>query len=172
MRTAPDPIAALDDTDWKLLDALQKDARQSLSTLASTLGLSRPAVTDRLRYLERSGVVTGYDAQITPGRVGLGLLAFLGVVMEHPKYRAAFLRLVRDMPEILECHHVTGEFDYLLKVRCRDTDDLEALISHRLKGMQALVRTRTMISLSTEKDTRHLPLSVPAGRPRGRRRAS
>lgn len=165
-----DIAAALDETDWKTLRALQARGRVSWSELADALALSRPSAADRVRRLEEIGAIKGFTTVLEPRAVGLGVLAFLGVVMEHPKYRAPFIKLVRGLPEILECHHVTGEFDYLLKVRCRDTDALEELISNGLKGIRALVRTRTMIALSSVKDSAALPLRPPTPlHQRGRR---
>jgi len=154
-----DVSAHLDGVDWQALIELQRDGRITLSDLSEALNLSRAAVTERVRHLEQIGAIRGYTAILSPRALGLGVLAFIGVVMEHPRFRDQFLKLVAETPEILECHHVTGEFDYLLKVRCRDTDALEQLSSHTLKGIRALARTTTMISLSSEKDTTDLPLA-------------
>jgi Lrp/AsnC family leucine-responsive transcriptional regulator len=147
----------LDPLDWKLLALLSREGRLPWSELARQLKLSPPAAAERVKRLEKLGVIEGYAASVNPRAVGLSLLTFLGVVLEHPRHRARFLRLVKVLPEILECHHVTGEFDYLLKVRCRDTEALEGLISHRLKAIRALVRTTTMIALSSIKESIRLP---------------
>jgi Lrp/AsnC family leucine-responsive transcriptional regulator len=154
-----DTSSSLDAKDWKTLELISHNGRLSWADLATELGLSAPAATDRVHRLEELGVIRGYAALVDPAAVGLGLLAFLGVVMEHPKYRARFLTLIRSLDEVLECHHVTGDFDYLLKVRCRDTEALERLISDGLKGIRALVRTRTMIALSSIKETMRPPLT-------------
>nr|WP_277882211.1 Lrp/AsnC ligand binding domain-containing protein [Oculatella sp. FACHB-28] len=81
--------------------------------------------------------------------------------MEHP-HRATFLQRVQELAEIQECHHVTGDDDYLLKVRCRNTRGLEQLVSENLKGLPGILRTRTTIVLSTTKETPVLPLQFPA----------
>lgn len=154
-----DLSATFDEIDWRALEELQEDGRISLSDLSEALELSRAAVSERVKRLEEAQVIREYTAVLSPRAVGLGVMAFIGVVMEHPRYRDQFLELVDDVPEILECHHVTGTFDYLLKVRCKDTDALEDLSTQTLKGIRALARTTTMISLSSEKETTHVPLS-------------
>jgi Lrp/AsnC family leucine-responsive transcriptional regulator len=167
-----DKSPQLDAKDWKTLELLTGHGRLSWADLAGELELSAPAATERVHRLEELGVIRGYAALVDPHAVGLGVLAYLGVTMEHPKYRARFLALIRSLDEVLECHHVTGDFDYLLKVRCHDTEALEQLISNGLKGFRALVRTRTMIALSSIKETvrpplpRDKPPTGRAGRPR------
>jgi Lrp/AsnC family leucine-responsive transcriptional regulator len=113
---------------------------------------------DRVRKLEEKGVIKGYSAIISPRAIGLTLTSFLSVTLEHPRDRATFLQFVKTTPEIQECHHVAGDYDYLLKVRCRDTEHLEDLISNRIKELQGIAATRTVIVLSTTKETVELPL--------------
>nr|WP_255527162.1 Lrp/AsnC ligand binding domain-containing protein [Oculatella sp. LEGE 06141] len=95
---------------------------------------------------------------VEPDAIGCHLTAFIAVTLERPEHRAGFLERIRELPEIQECHHVTGEDDYLLKVRCRHTKDLEMLISEQLKGLPGILRTRTTIALSTLKETPILPM--------------
>jgi len=126
--------------------------------LAATLELSPPATADRVRRLEERGVVQGYSALVDPEAVGCGLTAFIAVTLERPEHRDAFLKRILELPQIQECHHVAGDDDYLLKVRCRSPRDLEQIISERIKSLQGIVRTRTTIVLSTAKETPALPL--------------
>jgi Lrp/AsnC family transcriptional regulator, leucine-responsive regulatory protein len=167
--SAGDP---LDATDWAALAALQESGRLSWTDLATRLQLSAPGAADRVRRLEQEGVIEGFAALINPRRVGLGILAFLGVTLEHPRYRKAFLDLVTSLPDVQECHHLTGDFDYLLKVRCPDIETLEDLISNRLKGVAGVAASRTMVALSTLKHSARVPLAgrSAAARP-GRRRS-
>ncbi len=148
----------LDDLDFEILVQLMARGRMTWSELAGVLGLSSPATADRVRRLEDRQVIQGYAAQVNPSAVGCELMAFIAVTLERPQHREAFLTVVRRSPQIQECHHVTGDDDYLLKVRCRSTADLERLISDELKELPGIVRTRTTIVLSTIKETATVPL--------------
>jgi Lrp/AsnC family leucine-responsive transcriptional regulator len=148
----------MDILDWKAIRHLMTHGRVTWADLAGILGLSAPAAADRVRYLEAQGVIKGYAALINPDAVGCGLTAFVSVTLERPEHRAPFLAWVDEQAEVQECHHVAGDDDYLLKVRCRDTRHLDNLIGDRLKALPGIRRTRTTIVLSTTKETTELPL--------------
>ena len=135
-------------------------ARTSWAELGTLLGLSAPAAADRVRRLEEKGVIRGYHAAVDPAAAGCGLGAFIAVSLAGPEQRGKFLTLVQNLPEILECHHVAGDDDYLLKVRCSTTRDLERLITDELKTAAGALRTRTTVILSSVKETGILPLKV------------
>jgi len=154
-----------------------RDGRVCWSDLAQLIGLSAPAVADRVRRLEQRGVIKGYAALVDPAAVGYPLTAFISVVLDRPKDRPAFLKRVQATPEIAECHHVTGDDDYLLKVRCRSPQHLDDLLSNSIKGSPEVVRTKTTIVLSTAKESVVLPVTSSASaagnpRKRGKRPAS
>lgn len=149
---------SLDETDYKVIRHLMQQGRMTWSELASSLELSAPATADRVRRLEERHVIKGYAALVNPNAIGCDLTAFIAVTLEHPQYRAAFLAKVQELPEIQECHHITGDDDYLLKIRCRNTKALEHLISEELKRLPGILRTRTTIALSTVKETPVLPI--------------
>lgn len=118
---------SLDDTDRCLLVELQRDARTSLAELGRRVGLSPPAVGDRLRRLEDSGAIVGYRAEIDPRAVGLSL----GVIIRirpAPRELRKVAELARSTPEVVECHRITGEDCYLMKAHVRDVDHLEEVI--------------------------------------------
>ncbi|NJL44725.1 MAG: Lrp/AsnC family transcriptional regulator [Leptolyngbyaceae cyanobacterium SM2_3_12] len=148
----------LDNLDIQILSALLQRGRITWSELAQQLSLSAPATADRVKRLEERGVIEGYSARLNAEALGLELTAFIAVSLDHPRHRNGFLAQVSDSTEVLECHHVTGDDDYLLKVRCRNTKALEGLISNRLKSIPGLVKTRTLIVLSTVKETQGPPL--------------
>jgi Lrp/AsnC family leucine-responsive transcriptional regulator len=135
-----------------------REARISWAELAQRLSLSAPAAADRVRRLEERGVVEGYAARLNLEALGLPLTAFVAVTLDRPAHRVPFLKRVEKLAEISECHHVAGEDDYILKVHCRGTRDLDRLLSDELKGLPGVVRTRTTIVLSTAKDSPILPL--------------
>jgi Lrp/AsnC family leucine-responsive transcriptional regulator len=103
--------------------------------------------------------VRGFAALVDPEAAGFGLTAFISVTLERPGDRGPFTELVQALGEVQECHHVAGDDDYRLKVRCRDTRHLERLVSDELKRLPGIIRTRTTISLSTVKETVKLPLA-------------
>jgi len=149
----------VDEIDFKLIRQMMAQARITWSELASLLKLSAPATADRVRRLEERGVIRGYATLVDPKAVGCSLTAFIAVTLERPEHRTPFLQQVQELAQVQECHHVTGDDDYLLKVRCRNTEDLERVISDNLKSLPGIVRTRTTIVLSTLKETSVLPLS-------------
>ncbi len=163
----------LDSIDCKLLSELQEDAKISLKEVGSRVGLSAPAAMERVRKLEQAGVITGYFARIDARKVGLDVAAFIGVDLSS----GAIDELetwVAGVPQILECHHVTGGHTLLLKVRTRNTSELEALI-RRLRSISGVKSTETTIVLSTRTERTQVALeppdseSAPSGR-RGTRR--
>jgi Lrp/AsnC family transcriptional regulator, leucine-responsive regulatory protein len=117
----------LDEIDRRLVTALQADARLSYRALGRQIGLSQPAVADRVRRLEESGVLTGYRAGVDRGRAGLPVTAFLRVTCTGDKFRAVH-RLAEELPAVLECHHVTGEACFIVKVAEADLTGLERTI--------------------------------------------
>ena len=100
---------------------------------------------------------------LDPEAVGARLTAFVAVTLEHPRYRRAFLERVGSLAEVQECHHVAGDDDYLLKVRCSGTGHLDHVLSEELKGVPGVLRTRTTIVLGTAKETTVLPLPEDGG---------
>lgn len=118
---------ALDEIDRRLLAALQRDARLSFRALGREIGLSQPAVADRVRRLEEAGVLTGYRGLIDRGRAGLPVTAFLRVTCTRERFRAVH-GLAGALPDVLECHHITGEACFLLKVAAADLAGLERTI--------------------------------------------
>ena len=126
--------------------------------LASCLGLSSPATAERVHRLEEQGVIQGFTALVDPEAVGCGLTAFVAVTLERPEHRHSFLQKIVEMQEVQECHHVAGEDDYWLKVRCKGTRDLERVVSDTVKSIPGVARTRTTIVMSTPKETPSPPL--------------
>ena len=100
----------------------------------------------------------GYAALVDPEAAGYPLSAFVAIALDRPERRAAFLKKIATLPEVAECHHVAGDDDYLLKVRCRGTRDLDRLLVESLKSIPG-VRTRTTIVLSTAKESVAIPLA-------------
>ncbi len=149
----------MDDTDRKILSYIQDRGRDSYAEIGAAVGLSVSAVNERLRKLERGQAVTGWGARVDPAAAGCPILAFTQVAIERPEHEAAFLERVRATPEILECHHVTGEWSYLLKLRVASMAALEALIAGSIKSLPGIPRSHTVIALSSAKETPVLPVN-------------
>jgi Lrp/AsnC family transcriptional regulator, leucine-responsive regulatory protein len=148
----------MDTIDMKAVERLQLAGRESWATLGVALGMTGPAAAERVRRLEADGVIRGYAALVDPEAVGAGLTAFVAVSLERPGNRAAFLRRVSRLTEIQECHHVAGDHDYLLKVRCAGTADLDRILTDDLKSVPGVVRTQTTVVLRTLKESVIVPL--------------
>jgi Lrp/AsnC family transcriptional regulator, leucine-responsive regulatory protein len=129
-------MESLDSTDWRILQALQENARLSYAELARVAAMSPSAVTERVRRLEESGVVTGYTAVVDPARVGLEILALVRLRYPSGNYRP-FHALLEQTPEIVEAHHVTGEDCFVLKVLARSMRHLEE-VTGRIAGLGAV----------------------------------
>lgn len=149
----------MDTFDIKIIQQLMNYARTTWAELGSILGLSAPGAADRVRKLEEKGIIKGYSALINHEAVGLNLAALIAVYLDRPQHRQQFLARIQAMPEVLECHHIAGDEDYLLKVRCRNTRDLERIISDEIKAIDGVIKTRTTIILATVKETPILPLT-------------
>lgn len=155
-------MAQFDETDRKLLAALQRDDRRSLAELGAEVGAPASTVNDRIRRLVRNGVVTGFHARLSPEALGLDLLAFVLVGWTDPKVEADFLARIQASPAVLECHHVTGAWNYLMKVRVGTTRDLETFLSQVVKATEGVQRTETIIALSSAKETWELDAGAGA----------
>ncbi|MCC6790203.1 MAG: Lrp/AsnC family transcriptional regulator [Thermomicrobiales bacterium] len=150
----------LDRVDRRLLMELQRDDRVSYADLGREVGLSISGVNARLKKLIAAGLVRRFAAQLDPAVAGLDLCAFVQVVLDRPEHDAPFIAAVQAIPAILECHHVTGDFSYLLKVRVRNTAELERLLSAQVKQLPGVNRTHTLIALSSPKETTVLELGA------------
>lgn len=151
------PTIELDDKAWRLLNALQADGRQPLKALAAAAGLSIAATAERLKKLQDAGVIRGVHAELDAARAGWGVRAIVGITVLQPGKRG-LLQALRAMPEVLECHHVTGADSYLLSLVARDLGDLERLLG----CLNPWGETRTSVVLSTPIPRRALAPPGPA----------
>jgi Lrp/AsnC family leucine-responsive transcriptional regulator len=147
----------LDQTDRKLLDLLQRDGLQSMAELSKAIGVAPSTLNDRVKRLGRLGVISGTHARLDANALGLNLLAFVFVGWSDGNVESDFLKRIAAAEQVLECHHVTGGWNYLLKVRVADTRALEAFLGNVLKQVKGLQRTETLIVLSSPKETSALP---------------
>jgi len=148
----------LDGKDLAILELLQRNGDWSHAEIGRHVGLSVSAVNDRIRRLVANKTIEAWTARISPAALGLHLLAFVKVLIDRSEDIPAFVEAIGAYPEIQECHHLAGEWNYLLKVRVATTAELEQFISSKLKNTLKVTRTFTSISLDSIKDTHSLPI--------------
>jgi DNA-binding Lrp family transcriptional regulator len=155
-----EPITGLDELDLDLLRHLQRDSSISKADLGRLLNLSQPAVHHRVRRLEERGYIQRYVALLDRELLGLDLLCFVQVSVQkhHRDHIVAFEQAVQAMPEVLDCHHLTGEFDFLLKVVVTHRKALETLLVERLSTLPGVTRLQTSVVLSEVKHVTAIPL--------------
>jgi len=140
----------VDRIDREILTALERDGRQSYASLADSVGLSKTPCWNRVQAMEEAGIITGYRADIDPARISLGVMAYIQVMIDSAK-REEFEAAVVAAPAILECHTIAGDGDYVLRVACRDVDDLDHLLRFDIGVLPGVQRSSTMICLKTIK---------------------
>jgi len=150
----------LDHVDKSLLRALQADGRLSNVELARKINLSPPATHSRLRRLEKDGYIRQYTAVVDREKAGYDLLCFIHISLQMHQVTQVekFREATRKMPEVLECHHITGEYDYLLKVALRNRKDLESFVVGKITPIPGVARIHTSLVLVEVKSTMALPL--------------
>ena len=135
---------AIDDVGWRIIEHLQRDGRMSFAELGRRVGLTLPAVAERVRKMQDAGVITGFRAEINPATIGLPIAAFIRISVVGDVF-ARIAKAVREMPEVLECHRGTGADSFTLKVAVESVQDLERLIDK----LTPFGTTSTSIVLST-----------------------
>jgi Lrp/AsnC family transcriptional regulator, leucine-responsive regulatory protein len=161
----PNVTSAIDERDRQILHLVQRDASLAQAEIARQVGLSTAAVHERLKKLEASGVIRRWTAVVDGAAVGAGITAFVEVFLDHPRHEPALLDLVVGLDDVLECHHVTGEFSLLLKVRVHSMEALRLLLLHRLGALDGVSRTRTVVVLSTVKEETYIAPVVEGANP-------
>ena len=140
----------MDLIDIKILEVLQENARVSISDLSKKVNLSLSAVSERLKKLENSKIISKYTVILEPKLMGKDLSVIISIGLESTSDTQSFLDFVQSEPEILECHYITGEYDYMIKVTTTNTHTLE-MIMNRIKSFNGIKRTQTNVILSTTK---------------------
>ncbi len=150
----------LDTTDKKILNILQKSGRITNAKLAQEIGLSPPAVLERVRRLESSGIIEKYVAILNRERAGFGLQTIVMVCLSH--HQISSLQNVKErltrMDEVLECHQLTGEVDFLLKVAVKDMNSYTDFVNNKLSGIPGIQNVKTSFILETLKNSTALQL--------------
>ncbi len=153
------PSERISTNDARILEVLQRDGRRPYADLGADVGMSGPSAHERVKKLEGRGVITGYAAIVDPRAIGYDVLAFSWITQAPGTAAHDLTEAFAAIPEIEECHHITGEADYLIKVRARDTRDLERVL-RRVQSTQDVFQTETDVVFSSGFERR--PLHVPS----------
>lgn len=153
-------VYGMDELDIAILRELQDDGRLSNVELARRINLSPPATHARIKRLEEQGLIRQYVALLDPVKVGYDMVCFVSISLQlhQSEELEAMRRRISRMPEVLECFHVTGEFDYLLKVVVRNRQELQHFVVERITPMPGVARIHTSLVLAEVKSTTSLPL--------------
>ena len=149
----------MDKIDLKILSIVQGEARISNAEISRKLKMAPSAVLERIRKLEEKSVITGYETRLNPKVLNNGLAAFIFVRETEDRENRNTAEKLAKLPEVLEVHHVAGEDCLLVKVRTRDTDHLEKLLTKDFGAIRSILSTRTTIVLSTTKESTSIPLA-------------
>ena len=146
----------MDAIDAKIIAVLKENSRAATSEISKKVNLSIPAVAERIRKMEESGFIEAYTIKINRKKARENLLAFIFITLDRTEHIAVFKQAALQLGSVLEIHHVAGEYDYLLKVLVADPESLEDFISNQLKMIKGVIRSNTIIALSSLKENINL----------------
>ena len=141
----------MDATDIKIINGLIDNSRISLSDLSAAVHLSVSAVSERIRKLEKEGIIDRYTAVINYDRLGYDVTAYMNVILDDPAYKENVIRFANMSTDIVECDYIAGDYDFLLKINTQNTHTLEKVLTS-VRSIQGVGRTRTMLVLSKHKE--------------------
>ncbi len=141
----------MDKMDFAILKSLRENARNTASMIGKDIHLSVSAVLERIRKMESTGLIKQYTIVVDQEKLGNSMTALMEVSLEHPKYYESFTAAIRNNENIVSCHYVTGDYDFLLTINCKSAEHLEHV--HRLvKGQEGITSTKTHVVLKTAKN--------------------
>jgi len=141
----------MDNIDIKILKLLQQNARVTASEISNRINLSIPAVSDRLKKLDATGIIEKYTIILSAKKLNKRLMVIMFVSLESPKFIDTFVNIIQIDNEIVECHYLAGDYDYALKIITESTASLEKILN-RIKSIPGVQKTKTNVSLSTIKN--------------------
>ncbi len=151
----------IDDIDLRILDMLQRNGKLSQAKIAGVVGLTTPSINERIKKMERHGMIRGFVALLDHEKMGFPLTAYVDVALEHPRFEKGFVDEIEKLLGVQECHYIAGEYAYRLKVKAVSPASLADFLQHRLLAIKGVVRARAEVSLSSKKESTLLPLPLP-----------
>jgi Lrp/AsnC family transcriptional regulator, leucine-responsive regulatory protein len=149
---------AIDDIDLRILDMLQRNGKLSQAKIAGAVCLTTPSVNERIKKMERHGMIKGFVALLDHEKMGLPITAYIDVALEHPRFEKSFLDDLERLLAVQECHYLAGDFAYRLKVKAANPAALADFLQQRLLAIRGVQRARTCLSLASKKESTLLPL--------------
>ena len=149
----------LDAIDRQIVLILQANGRSHLGQIAKSVDLSAPAIMERIKKLEARGIIKSYQAVLDAKKLGKDITAFVSVSIGHQRHIDTFSSFMLEQRDVQECHHVTGEESFILKVKCNDTTALERLLAE-IRSMEGVTHTVTKVVLSTLQETQRIELGA------------
>ena len=150
----------IDRTDKKILELLQKNAKITNANLSKEIGLSPAPTLERVRKLEARGIISGYHAKLNMSKIGLGVSTFVMVSLKghNKKNLKSFLDKIKDVENIVECHHITGSGDFILRIVAEDIESYQELMLDKVSEIEVTDSLQSMVILSTFKDNKVIPV--------------
>lgn len=150
----------LDKIDRKILQLLVRNARMPFLEIARECGISGAAIHQRVKKLDEQGVILGSKLLVDPRLLGYDVCAFVGVMVQEPSLEGATIKALESIPEVVECHYITGKYNLMIKIFCRDNNHLMQTLGEGIRKIPGVVATETLISLaqplSRQIDVSHL----------------
>lgn len=157
IRMEREGVITIDELDIKILRLLKENAKIPASEISNQINLSVSAVGERLKKLEKSGVVKQYTTILNPNLLKKDLTALMFISLERPQVSEAFLKYVKQEEEIMDCYYLAGDYDYMIKIATENTTSLERLLN-RIKSISGIIKTNTIVVLATEKESYSVPI--------------
>ncbi len=150
----------IDAIDERIIQLLQKDGKMKIKEIANELNMTNTPVFDRIKRLEKEGFIIGYTAIVNKEKLGYNLVAYCSVTLEshHKEYINQFVSDVKELPEVIECYHIAGMFDYLLKIYMKDMVDYQNFITQKLASLANIGRVQSSFVLTEIKNEKVFPL--------------
>lgn len=154
------PAQKIDDIDRKILGIIQSQGRITNARLSEEIGLSPAPTLERVKKLEQTGIITSYHAKLDPAKLGLGVTTFVIVSLNgHTKAKIeGFIEAINKIDEVIECHHITGAGDFILKIISKDIQSYQKLMLEKVSEIKEVDNMQSMVVLSTYKDSKALPV--------------
>ena len=141
----------VDEINVKILNCLRENSRENASVISEKVGLSVSAVIERIKKLEANNFIKKYTVVLDKNKIGRDVTALMQITLDHPKYTENFINKVKSNNDVLECHYLAGNYDFLIKI-CTDTTESLEKILNKIKAIEGVSKTTTMIVLSTVKN--------------------
>lgn len=141
----------MDKLDYEILNILKENGRESASDISKAVHLSVSTVLDRIKKMEDMGIIMGYTVRVDAKALGNDVIALMEISLEHPRFHDSFVEVILEHPSILNCFYLTGDYDFVIKISCASSDDLESI--HRtIKSIPGVSATRTHFVLKEIKN--------------------